>query len=67
MKYSTKLRILMALNLIWIGSNIYLIFDYVLSKQYLGALCYFILYFFNISMFYSVKTEIKSNKERNIK
>lgn len=65
MKYSTKLRILMALNLIWIGSNIYLVFDCALSKQYLGALCYFIVYLFSLCMFYSIEAEIKVNKERN--
>lgn len=67
MKYSTKLRILMALNLIWIGSNIYLVFDYALSKQYLRALCYFITYLFSLCMFYSIKAEIKVNKERGDK
>lgn len=65
MRYRIKLKILMALNLIWIGSNIYLIFDYALSEQYLGALCYFILYFFSLCMFYSIKAEIKVNKERS--
>lgn len=67
MKYSTKLRILMALNLIWIGSNIYLVFDCALSKQYLGVLCYFIVYLFSLCMFYSIEAEIKVNKERILK
>lgn len=67
MKYSTKLGILMALNLIWIGSNIYLVFDCALSKRYLGALCYFIVYLFSLCMFYSIKAEIKVNKERGNK
>lgn len=67
MKYSTKLRILIALNLVWMGSNIYLTFDYVLSKQYLRALCYFIAYLFSLCMFYSIKAEIKVNKERGNK
>lgn len=65
MKYSTKLKILMVLNLIWIGSNMYLIIDCALSNQYLEELCYFILYFLSLCTFYSMQAKIEADKERN--
>ena len=65
MKYRTKLKILMFLNVIWIASNVYLIIDCALSNQYLGELCYFILYFISLCTFYSMQAEMKTNRERN--
>ena len=67
MKYSTKLRILMFLNLIWTGSSIYLFANCALSNQYLGELLCLVSYFLSLCMFYSIKAEIKVNKERNVK
>nr|DAO33708.1 MAG TPA: hypothetical protein [Caudoviricetes sp.] len=66
MKYSTKFKILMVINLIWIGLNMYLIIDCALSNQYLGELCYFILYFISLCTFYSMQAKMKTNRERNI-
>lgn len=67
MKYRTKLKILMFLSLIWTGSSMYLFVNCVLSNHYLGELLCLVSYFLSLCMFYSIKAEIKVNKERNIK
>ena len=66
MKYRTKLNILMFLSLIWVGLSMCLFINCALSNQYLGELCYFILYFISLCTFYSVQAEMEANKERNI-
>ena len=65
MKYRTKLKILMFLNVIWTAASVYLIIDCALSNQYLGELCYFILYFISLCTFYSMQAKMKTNKERS--
>lgn len=67
MKYRTKLKILMFLSLIWVGSSICLFINFALSNQYLGELLCLVSYFFGLCMFYSIKAEIKVNKERGDK
>lgn len=67
MKYRTKLKILMFLSLIWTGSSMCLFVNCALSNQYLGELLCLVSYFLSLCMFYSIKAEIKVNKERNIK
>jgi len=67
MKYRTKLKILMCLSPIWAGSSICLFINCVLSNQYLGELLCLVSYFLSLCMFYSIKAEIKVNKERKSK
>lgn len=57
-----KLNILMALNLIWMGSNMYLIFNCALSEQYLGVLYYFIIYFFSLCTLCYIEAKIRTFK-----
>lgn len=61
MKYNTKLRVLTALILIYIGSNAYLILECILSKEYIGALFYCIVFLFSLWAYYSIKHEAKVN------
>lgn len=67
MKYRTKLKILMFLSLIWTVLSICLFVNCVLFNHYLGELLCLVSYFLSLCMFYSIKAEIKVNKERNIK
>lgn len=60
-----KLKILMALILICIGSHAYLIFQCILSKEYIGALFYYIVFLFSLWAYYGIKHEAKVIKKRN--
>ena len=62
-----KLKILMALILICIGSNAYLVLECILSKEYIGALFYWIVFLFSLWTYCNIKHEAKVNKERGIK
>ena len=61
-----KLKILMALILVCIGSHAYLIFECILSKEYIRALFYWVVFLLSLWTYYGIKHEAKVNKERNI-
>ena len=56
-----KLKILMGVVLMCSGSSAYLILECILSKEYIGALFYCIVFLFSLWTYYGIKHEVKVN------